>query len=249
MSQFLKSESFDEMQAVLAKQFIDKDESKIVASQAKLDVTKIAFSDKAFNCWDSILSQAEIENKVGDLLKSAIRQSGGNDSLEKYKRDVESGNVFEPDLFIRNNGYKNSPPVMLMIYHERNEQKCNDLMKQFYIPEHVNEEIRIKTFRRDILLGVIEAAEVALLEEADIIVPIISPDFFDPQKKYLTYVRTAIEQNKTVVPVLLEKCLYSRIKVLKDYLTLPISGRFISEYDNEELGFAEVAEGIQNILS
>lgn len=245
MARYLKPDFFVTAREKLASLFLDKNQSRNICKIAGLDLVKINWEGIPLDRWDSILSQAEEENKVIELMIRADQQFGGNAALANYKTELETGAPFESTLQVGANGYKNNPPVMLIMYDKENAEVCAELKKQFRVFES---DLKVIDFETDIHEGNRKKAEQELLQEADIIVPVISPDFFNPGNEYLLYLRSVIESEKKVVPVLLVRCLYSRVKILKDFITLPRYGKFISEYENQEEGFADVADGIAKLL-
>jgi len=257
MAQYLTDIAFEEIRDLLAKAFLDKTDAVLIARNSGLNLPKIGFSDKAINTWDEVLSQAEIETKLVNLLSSASRHGGGISEIDKFRSEVETGILFDgnvlQDQLLESLHVVDAVPVMLLMYDNSDSAECNQLKDQLYFFE-MNEELVIKTFEKDIVDGDVKKQQQEMVLQADIIVPVISPKFFNPANGFLHYLRSITEsainseKNKKMVPVLLVNCLYARVKVLKDYLTLPPFGKFVDDYPNKQLAYKEVAEGFGKLL-
>lgn len=253
MAQYLTNNAFEEIRNVLAKTFLNRDEAESIAHITGLDLPNIGFADKSIKTWDEVLSRAEIETKVIPLLEHASKYGGGISELDTFRTSVEAGNLLQVSMpqVVSIEVKDSSVPVILLMYDNNDSAECLELKKQLYFLE-INGEAVVKTFQADIVSGDVKKQQQEIVLQADIVVPVISPDFFNPENGFLSYLRSKLERNtgnNKMVPVLLVTCLYARVKVLKDYLTLPPLGKFIDEYANRELAYKEVAEGIGNLLT
>jgi hypothetical protein len=253
MAKYLTNNAFEEIRNVLANTFLNRDDAESIARITELDLPSIGFADKSIKTWDEVLSRAEIETKLIPLLHHASKYGGGISEIDTFRTSVETGKLFQdgmPEVVLSKDVKNSSVPVILLMYDNNDSAECLELKKQLYFFE-MNEEAVIKTFQADIIAGDVKKQQQEIVLQADIIVPVISPDFFNPENGFLSYLRSKLEPNTNsnkMVPVLLVTCLYARVKVLKDYLTLPPFGKFIDEYANRELAYKEVAEGIGNLL-
>lgn len=253
MAQYLTNNAFEEIRNVLANRFLNRDEAESIAHITGLDLPNIGFADRAIKTWDEVLSRAEMETKIIPLLQHASNYGGGISELDTFRTSVEAGNLLQASMpVVLSKEVKDSAvPVILLMYDNNDSAECLELKKHLDFLEY-NEEAVIKTFQADIVSGDVKKQQLEIVLQADIVVPVISPDFFKPDNGFISYLRSKLERNTNsnkMVPVLLVTCLYARVKVLKDYLTLPPLGRFIDEYTNRELAYKEVAEGIGNLLT
>ena len=251
MAKDLKQEYFNKLVARLTKLFLMKEDAIVIAGQATLNLGEIAFDNRAVNTWDSVLSRAEIEDKIEVLLKSAIANNNGDDDLSSILQDVNSGVAFVPppplDHLVEYIQPVSQTPQLLLIYHNNDEERCKKL-KKFFAIFVANGELIIKDFQTGITEGEIQPQRQALLKRSCIVMPVISPDFFDPEEELMSFVRNSIEAKKKLVPALLVNCPYSRIKVLKDYVALPPQDKFINDYQNEEQGYNAIAKGLIPVI-
>lgn len=245
---YLTQAGFQKIREKLAGLYIGRQESLSVCRDAGLDASKIEWNDQPFARWDSILSRAESESKVADLLRAAILNCGGNNDLQVFLEELRSGLLIQPLPVLEKSNKKNEAIFNLLLIHDNADgERVRKIRKQLYIFE-LNQDLHIDDFQNSISEGELKLKQIELLKNADIIMPVISVNFFSPKNEYLPLLASAIQSGIKVVPVLLETCLYSRIALLKDYITLPRLGKFISEYSNEESGYADVAIGVEQLL-
>lgn len=89
------------------------------------------------------------------------------------------------------------------------------------------------------------------LEEADIILLLVSSNFLASDYCYDTETIRALEKHKEkqaiVIPIILSPCLWLESK-LSELQSLPRDNRAVTTFDNEDVAWLEVAEGILDAL-
>jgi hypothetical protein len=95
MATKLKRDYFLKFKTILSNRFYKEGEAQAIAISAGITLSAIEFSGKAINTWSSVLNQAEIEEKLELLLRSAIAQSGEDVELKGFLDEIVSGMAFQ----------------------------------------------------------------------------------------------------------------------------------------------------------
>ena len=76
------------LRSILANLYPAVSDARIVAMDAKLDATRIEFSNKSITTWFNILEYANARGKVDDVIKRALEDFPENEQLKKAKDQV-----------------------------------------------------------------------------------------------------------------------------------------------------------------
>jgi hypothetical protein len=245
-SKYLSNESYEVWLTVLSNKFAgDHETTKKIALDTLGNISEISFNSKSRVTWDSILSNVQIKEKLDLLLTNAIREVGGSSiELEGLKSNMvflEPVNLNSDSKTITANGFTD----ILILYAPEDLEAGTEIRKQLNIFK-LTGQARLLDFN-DIKSGNREEEEQKMLQDADIVLPVISSSFFITN--YLVYVDAHVQAGKRMVPVLVKNCLWQRIKLLARFVTVPKDGRFIYEYDPKDEGYVQVAEAIDAILN
>ena len=90
------------------------------------------------------------------------------------------------------------------------------------------------------------------IQKAKIILLLVSPDFIASDYCYETETIFALEQHDkkqaVVIPIIIRPCLW-KISQFKHLQVLPIEGKAVSIWDNRDLAWLNVSEGILKVIS
>lgn len=245
MKQFLKNEMFAKVRNRLARLVTDDQEARSITRLAGLDSTQIELRGNPLIMSDAILSRAELEGKVLDLLEACINNFNGDAELEAFQQQIaEAFYVLEA----------NGMPVgaseainILLIYARADKKYVKELLKQLHILA-INGDAIVTNMSFEITEGVISTQEKGLISSSNIVLPLLSPNFFSENTNHLTNMRFAFNAGKIVVPILLLDCLYGRIDVLNDIVKIPDDGSFISNKPSMNKAFYDVAQWVAHII-
>ena len=91
------------------------------------------------------------------------------------------------------------------------------------------------------------------MEEADIIVFLLSPDFIASDECMTEWRRAKeLSANKPIlvrIPIVVRNCAWKDLLADDDIKALPEDGRALSSYENRDVGWQEVYEGIKTVIS
>ena len=90
------------------------------------------------------------------------------------------------------------------------------------------------------------------LEESNIILPLISQDFLNSHYCYEIEMARALEKHSkneaVVIPIILRPCDWLNTPI-KDLLALPKDGKPITLWDNKDLAYLDITQGIRAVIS
>jgi Effector-associated domain 1 len=235
----LGQELYDTLREKLGRSFLKADEAIHVCKTAGLDLAHIKFeTDTADERWDAILSFAEDKQQLEPLLAAALQLSMNNPTIAEALTKVRDGSGLEPlpepvndkALILETENLLQ----VLMVYDNADEPLKERLYNHLYIGE-LSGEAAIFDFLTGTEAGKdITAERERLLEESNVVLLLISPDFFKPGTPYLTFARKSFASQKRVIPVLLRDCLWGRINILQNIMPLPTSRKFVGSYPANE---------------
>ncbi len=147
---------------------------------------------------------------------------------------------------------ENSPPVanIFISYAHVDEDLKKELDKYLKV---LKRSSKIQSWNdRDLIPGQEWDAEImAALSRANIILLLISIDFnssdFIWDKELASAMKRHEEGTAHVVPVILRKCDWSKMPYAK-LQALPRNAKPVTEYDNKDEAFTEIAQGIESLV-
>lgn len=135
-------------------------------------------------------------------------------------------------------------PTLYILHARRDEKHEQALSKQLAVYERFQKSIRILR-DRDLIDGGTEdpwSVRKRAIDEADIVVLLITPDFWDDYELALV----ALARGKYIVPVLVSPTAWSQVQ-LGRYKPVPSNERFIEQWPQKDAAWLDVAQALQRV--
>lgn len=248
----LKSEYFNDLVAIAAKYYPTNGKIEALLIIADIPVEAVELMGPGIAIWNSVISYADKHDKHSTLI-GLILEEYPNDELEKIKEHIIDRSAFITRLSVNNYlkpGILSSTAKTFLMYDKRDAPLyVDDLNMQLRFLEFPPSKIIRYDMHKAIQPGLIRKEELLKnLGDADIVLLFITPHFFNgPEDECLSLLFAAYEMRKWIVPVLLQGCLWNRIKILEDITPLPANGQFVSEWENKDEAYLDIVEGVQHL--
>lgn len=196
--------------------------------------------------WDSALGLVEKEEKLKELLDYVIRDN--LTSLQGLQTLVNSGDAFieeeQYEEFNRPSGQNAINTFIIYDPAQADKDLVDPLRPHLKSLQKFTGKIEIVDMHK--LMGGENKKTVWLkhIGESEIVLLMLTPRFMDNDDCY-ELALAATKMRKRVVPVLLEVCLYTRIRLLSDIVPLPANGRFVTQWENKDEAYTNITEGIE----
>jgi hypothetical protein len=248
MSKKLKQEVYNELRREAATVYSTSQLIRTVITSVSMNVGDVDMQGAAKYIWDSLLSVAEEQQKLEALVSYIAAEYPANAVFTKTLAGVRDMSAFMPPLNL--DAYRKSPAgqvaKVFMIYANEDAKAAKELKKQLY-PMVLNGEISIVDVY-DVPPGaIVNDYYASAVGESDIVLLLLTSDFFSPENNCMPLAFTAIGMKKRVIPVLMEETLWGRIKVLSGIVPLPINHKPVSQWNNRAEALMRVAEGVSKV--
>ena len=135
------------------------------------------------------------------------------------------------------------------IFYDKNDiDASKELDKHLFILK-MNKEISIFDMHQDVAGG----SNTELLWEREIlksaiVLVLVTPNLLNPTAFSFLKKKVFFNKNLIVVPVLIRKCNWQKIKELANIKPLPSNEKFVEEWDNIDAAYADIAMGVELII-
>ena len=244
----LKQQVYNELRAEAATVYSTAQLIRTLITSVSMNAGDIDLQGAAKYIWDSVLSVAEQQQKLEAVVSSIAAEYPANAVFTQTLAAIKDGTAFmEPVNF---NGYikvnNENAAKVFMIYATEDANMAKELKKQLY-PMVLNGEITNKDMY-DFPVGTDRDEHyLSALGGADIVLLLLTSNFFSPENNCMQLGFNAIDMKKRVIPVLIEDTLWGRIKVLNGIVPLPINRKPVSKWNNKAEALMTVAEGVSRV--
>ena len=244
----LKQQVFNELRAEAAMIYSTAQTARSVITGVNMKVEDVDVQGAAKYIWDSFLSVAEQQQKLEAVVSYIAKENPASDVFTKTLAAIKDGTAFME--VVNFNGYikvnNENAAKVFMIYATEDAKVAKDLKMQLY-PMVLNGEITNKDMY-DVPAGTTaDDYYLSALGEADIVLLLLTGNFFSPDNNCLKLGFNGIDMKKRVVPVLIEDTLWGRIKVLSGIVPLPVNRKPVSNWSNKAQALMTVAEGVSQV--
>lgn len=227
-----------------------------VARDAGLDVSKIHFFADAYSVWDAILSRAEVEDKIEDLLKKVHEFYEEDDLINKAISGAESGEAYitptvsAEDQVVKR-GLQSPGKLKVFVNYNRNDAAYKEKLINFTLPYiRFPEPLPVAFFDvvDDILAGS-DRMEKAREElgSSDLVLLLLSNDFLLKENGFCyDLTLTAKELGKILAPIKVRPAPIERIKLIASLKMLPEDEPPLANRDEDT--YDETAHEIFNLI-
>lgn len=252
MSQYLTQDSFNRIWNVLSGLYPTANAIQGFMTRAMFRPEKVALQGTGQDMMYSLLSLAEKENRVDDIVEAAL---GPNDfpnqaDLKAILVTLQDKSAFLPDVapasFVSYNA--GDPVNVMLVYDQKDHAIVADLNLQLYPLDAFLRKISIFDMHLSPdVTGGADAKKVIdkKLEESQIVLLLLTPRFIgNPANDCARLAVNAFQLRKRVIPVLLEPCMWDRISMLENIVPLPINRKFVTHWSNKDQALLDIANGV-----
>lgn len=249
----LKSEYFNKTVSVAAKLFPTRDKIEHVLINAGIPVEAIRLQESGLSMWDSALSYTDKNGKHLELVNFILQEFPDEEELKDIKKVIEDGSAFitrlSYDQYIKPNLLPSTAKTFLIYDQKDFEENVEELLMQLRILEFPPSKIMLYDMHIDTAGLDVKEERLKNLGSSDIVLLMLTKRFFgNPQNDCLPLAFAGFEMNKWIVPVLLEECYWSRLKILENINPLPVNGSFVSKWSNKDQAHLEIVKGVERVV-
>jgi hypothetical protein len=204
----------------------------------------------------SLLSLAEKEDRVNDIVKTALdaNEFPDNPVLKELQAALNDNSAFLPEISAVGLAapVAGEPANVMLIYDRKDNQIVSDLSMHLNPFETFIQSIRVFDMHTDPeVSGGADAKEVIerKLKNTQIALLLLTPNFFGKGNDCGRLAFNAFQLKKRVIPVLLEPCLWDRISMLENIVPLPRNKQFVSRWGNKDEALLEIATGVDQVAN
>ncbi len=245
MSKKLKQQLYNQLRAEAATVYSTVQPIRAVVTSVSMNVGDIDMQGAAKYIWDSVLSVAEEQQKLEAVVSYIVAEFPANATFTSALASIKDGTAFMEEINF--NGYvkvnNENAAKVFMIYATEDAKVAKDLKKQLY-PMVLNGEITNKDMYDAPAGADHDQYYLSALGEADIVLLLLTADFFSPDNNCMQLGFNGIDMKKRVIPVLIEDTLWGRVKVLSGIVPLPMNRKPVSKWSNRAEALMTVAEGV-----
>jgi hypothetical protein len=224
-------------------------EAEMVTRSIGMQPEKTQLTGTGLVVWDSVLSLAEKEGKVKDLLDFTASKNPGNTGIKTLLQTLEGETAF-----IKHISYADyiKPPSattvkIFVAYDPEDSAEVKPLKTQLRILEKTG-KISIFDMHTHVTGGADKQKEwLQNSGDADAMLLMISADFL-ANDGCMELAFAGVDMRKRVVPVLLSSCMWSRIEILENIVPLPTNGVPVSKWPDKDEAMFEVASGVEALV-
>lgn len=242
MSQYLTQESFNSIWKVLSGLYPTANAIQGFMVRALFEQQKVQLQGTGEDMMYSLLSYAEKENRVKDLVQAALgpNEFPNNADLKAILLTLNNDSAYFPDAgpvsFVTPG--KADPVNVMLIYDETDERIVDPLRTQLYPLDAFVQSIKVFDMRKDPAVSGganVRAVIDQKLSETHIALLLLTPVFFsNPANDCVRLALSAFQQRKRVIPVLMEPCMWDRISMLENIVPLPRNREYVSLARNKD---------------
>lgn len=240
----LKHHIYNDLRAEAAKVYSTAQPIRSVITSVGMSVGDVDVQGAAKYIWDSLLGVAEEQQKLEDIVNYITAEFPANEVFTNTQTAIKNGSAFlEPvnvnGFLVQNNEHA---AKVFMVYAPENAAIAKRLKNQLF-PLVLNGEIVTKDMTAPADADP-DTYQLQALGESEIVLLLLTADFFSQDNNCLQLGFTAKEKGKRVVPILIEETLWGRVNALKAIVPLPINKIPVSKWSNEAEALMNVADGV-----
>ena len=224
-----------------------------VALAMEVPREKLILTGTGESMWDSLLSYIDRRQAQADLLAFVLKEYPDTPSLRDMLSSLKNGSAFinevDPQTAGANRGSHKGFRILSLYDHNDEEEFVLPMLNQLRLLKMTYPDIELDSVRT-IQGGVsVKDASIKQLAKASLVLLFITGYFFgNVENQCWPLTLDALRLGKRTVPLLMEVCLWSRVRVLEDIQPLPRNRIFISQWKNRNEGFAQIAGEIERIV-
>lgn len=255
MSQYLTQESFNRIWSVISNLYPTANAIQGFMVRSLFKLEKVQLQGTGENMVYSLLSLAEKENRVDDIVETALgpNEFPNNADLKAILTSLQDKSAYLPDVapasFISHSA--TDPVKVVLVYDQKDHAIVADLNLQLYPLDAFLKSISIFDMHLSPeVSGGSDAKKVIdkKLEESQIVLLLLTPRFIgNPANDCARLAVNAFQLRKRVIPVLLEPCMWDRISMLESIVPLPVNRKFVSQWGNKDQALLDIANGVGTV--
>jgi hypothetical protein len=230
-----------------------------VARQGGLDISKIKFFDAAYSVWDAMLSRAEVEEKIMELLKAAQHFYKDDDVINNSLEKALSGEAYiaQSEVKAEKHGVlKEDGKLRIFINYDKGDAACKEKLINFIVP-YIKFPIPLPVVFFDVITDILAGSDKQQiareeLERSDVVLLLLSNDFLLKEDGFCyNLALTAKEFGKVLAPVKVRPAPIERIKLISSLKMLPYDEPPLATRDDDtyDKTAGEITKLIEKLLN
>lgn len=251
MAKNLQQKLFNDLRKAASELYVNQAAVRHIIIATGISQGEIDLNGTAQNMWDSFLSVAEDKNKIGEIVQLVLGEYPDNEVFKNAAKALADGSAFIEEIDIDTYLKPNNERAVktLIVYDQKDLTIVKSFRNHLYALELVG-DIQVKDLHQDVGAGTDrERRYLELLGEADVVLLMLTGNFFSPDNSCMKLAFAGFEMRKVVVPVLVTNTLWGRIKILKDIVPLPVNGMPVSQWGNKDEALYTIAEGVGRVAA
>jgi len=256
MIRHLTQECFDKLWKTISGFYPTQTQIRSFMVKASFRPEQVELLGSGENMVYSLLSLAEKEDRVNDIVKTALDVNEFPDDpvLKEVQAALNDHSAWLPEISAAGLAapLAGEPVNVMLIYDRKDNQIVSDLSMHLNPFETFIQSIRVFDMHTDPeVSGGADAREVIerKLKETQIALLLLTPNFFGKGNDCGRLAFNAFQLKKRVIPVLLEPCLWDRISMLESIVPLPRNKQFVSRWANKDEALLEIATGVDQVAN